>query len=99
MTIAEGAGVFPSTAAANHDPEAFPRPQELIIRRPASKHLAFGHGRHHCLGADLSRLELAIVFETLFQRLPGLPLAAPFEDFTYRDGSLVYGLEELPVTW
>ncbi|TDD88009.1 cytochrome P450 [Actinomadura rubrisoli] len=97
--VAAGEGVFPLTAAANRDPEAFERPDELDITRGSRKHLAFGHGRHLCLGSELARLELEVVFRTLYDRLPGLALAVPFEDLAFKDGGLVYGVEKLPVTW
>jgi cytochrome P450 len=99
VAIAAGEGVFPSTLAANHDPDVFERPGELDITREARKHVAFGHGRHLCLGADLSRLELQIVFSTLPRRLPSMELAVPFEDIHYREGGLVYGVEKLPLNW
>jgi cytochrome P450 len=98
-SIRAGEGVFPLTAAANRDPEAFDRPDELDITRGTRKHLAFGHGRHLCLGSELARLELEVVFRTLYQKLPDLALAVPFEELAYKDGGLVYGVEKLPVTW
>ena len=97
--VREGDGVFPLTAAANRDPEAFERPDELDITRGSRKHLAFGHGRHLCLGSELARLELEVVFRTLYRRLPDLRLAVPFEELSFKDGGLVYGVEALPVTW
>ncbi len=99
VAVKAGDGVFPSTLAANHDPKVFEHPERLDISREARKHVAFGHGRHMCIGADLSRLELQIVFGTVPQRLPGMALAVPFEDIRYREGGLVYGVEELPLTW
>lgn len=97
--IKAGDGVFPLTAAANHDPEAFERPEELDITRGSRKHVAFGHGRHMCLGSELARLELELVFASIFQRLPGLSLAVPFEELSYREGGLVFSVAELPLTW
>lgn len=97
--VREGEGVFPLTAAANRDPEAFERPDELDITRGSRRHLAFGHGRHLCLGSELARLELEVVFRTLYRRLPELRLAVPFEELSFKDGGLVYGVETLPVTW
>ncbi|WP_158581709.1 cytochrome P450 [Actinomadura spongiicola] len=97
--IREGDGVFPLTAAANRDPEAFDRPDELDITRGSRRHLAFGHGRHLCLGSELARLELEVVFRALYRALPELRLAVPFEELSFKDGGLVYGVEALPVTW
>jgi cytochrome P450 len=99
VEIGTGEGVYPSTAAANRDPSVFERPDEFDITRGSRRHLAFGHGRHLCLGADVARAELELCYTTLFRRLPGLRLAVPFEDLRYREGGLVYGVQELPVTW
>jgi cytochrome P450 len=97
--VAAGEGVFPLTAAANRDPAAFDLPDELNITRGSRKHLAFGHGRHLCLGSELSRLELEVAYRALCDRLPNLALAVPFDDLSFKDGGLVFGVEKLPVTW
>ena len=60
--------------AANRDPAFFPEPDRFDIRRSPNKHLAFGHGPHHCLGAPLARLEAALAFPKVLERLPGLTL-------------------------
>lgn len=44
-------------------------------------------------------VELQIVFDTLFRRVPGLRLATPAEDLPFKDDAAVYGVYELPVTW
>jgi cytochrome P450 len=99
VQIRTGDGVYPSTAAANRDPAMFERPDEFDITRGSRKHLAFGFGRHLCLGMDVARLELELTYTTLFRRLPQLRLAVPFEELQYRQGGLVFGVQELPVTW
>ena len=81
--------------AANRDPAVFPNPQRLDITRDARRHVAFGGGIHHCLGAALARMEGEIAFSTLLGRfgridLAGTPMRRP--TFTLR------GLETLPVT-
>ncbi|MER7083006.1 Cytochrome P450 [Saccharopolyspora kobensis] len=88
--------VICSLPAANRDPELVERPDELDISRPAPRHVAFGHGPHHCVGAPLARLQLRIALRLLFDRFPGLRLAAEPE---FRNGFLTYGLESLPVEW
>jgi cytochrome P450 len=98
--IPAGDGVYPSTAAANRDPEVFEAPEEFRPQRPNNhKHLAFGFGRHLCLGADLARLELRLVYTALARRLPELRLAVPLEDVQVLDGGFVYRPAALPVTW
>jgi cytochrome P450 len=83
--------------AANRDPERFPDPDRLDITRQESKHLAFGHGPHFCLGAPLARLEAQIALGTLVQRFPRLQLAA--QSIRWRANFSLRGLTELPVAW
>jgi cytochrome P450 len=59
-------------------------------------HVAFGHGFHRCVGAELARMELRIAYPALARRFPGLALAT--DDLEFRRKSLVYGVESLPVT-
>jgi cytochrome P450 len=97
--IRKGDGILCLGLAANRDPEVFPEPEKLILDRGTRKHLGFGHGLHHCIGADLARLEMQIVWSRLFQRIPTLRLAKPFLDIPRKEGAVIYGLWELPVTW
>lgn len=98
-TIKAGDGILCLGLAGNRDPEMFPEPEKLIIERGTRKHLGFGYGLHHCIGADLARLEMQIVWTTLFQRIPSLRLAKPFLEIPRKEGAVIYGLWELPVTW
>jgi len=82
--------------AANRDPSAFPNPHKLDVTRDARRHVGFGGGIHHCLGAALARMEGQIAFATLLDRFPHLELAGTPErrpTFTLR------GLETLPVAF
>ncbi|BFG78491.1 cytochrome P450 [Paraburkholderia terrae] len=99
--IRKGEGVFAPVQAANHDPEAFPDPERFDIRRETkhASHVAFSFGVHQCLGQPLARLELQVVFETLFKRLPSLRLAVPFEQLHFKCNGNVFGVETLPVAW
>ncbi len=99
VTIKAGEGVFALGHAANHDPDAFTEPESFDIERGARHHVAFGFGPHQCLGQNLARLELRIVFETLFRRIPGLTLAATDDELPFKDDASIYGLYRLPVTW
>ncbi|HVV18866.1 MAG TPA: cytochrome P450, partial [Pseudonocardiaceae bacterium] len=67
--------------------------------RGARHHVAFGFGPHQCLGQNLARTELQIVFDTLFTRLPNLKLAVDVDDLPFKDDAAIYGLYGLPVTW
>ena len=63
--------------AANRDPAAFAEPDRLDLRRAPKAHVAFGAGAHHCLGAQLARMELQEAFHGLLTRLPGLRMTVP----------------------
>lgn len=54
---------------------------------------------HQCVGQNLARLELEILFRKLVSRVPTLRLAAPVEDLPYKRQGAVYGLHALPVDW
>ncbi|HEM7838868.1 cytochrome P450 [Burkholderia multivorans] len=99
--VRKGEGVLALLHAANHDPAAFPDPTHFDIRRDTKdqSHVAFSFGIHQCLGQPLARLELMVVFETLFRRFPGLQLAIPADALQYKDKAFVYGLKSLPVKW
>ena len=99
-TIRAGEGIIIDLAPANWDPKAFSEPDRLYLHRSgADRNVAFGYGRHQCVGQQLARAELQIVFQTLFRRIPTLELAVPFEDIPFKDDRLAYGVYELPVKW
>lgn len=54
---------------------------------------------HQCLGQPLARMELQVVYGTLYRRIPTLRLAAPVESLPFKHDGSVYGVYELPVTW
>jgi cytochrome P450 len=99
--VRKGDVVAVSLSGADRDPAwAGPDPDRFDPVRPAAgSHLAFGHGLHRCVGAELARMELRIVFPALFRRFPDLALAVPEEDLAWRTLSFVYGVEALPVTF
>ncbi|OLR93532.1 cytochrome P450 [Actinokineospora bangkokensis] len=97
--IKAGEGIVLPNEIGNRDPEAFPDPDRVDITRPARHHLAFGFGVHQCLGQPLARLELEVVYRSLFRRFPTLALAADFDEVPFKHDGFVYGVYELPVTW
>jgi cytochrome P450 len=98
--IRAGEGIIIDLAPANWDADAFTEPERLYLHRSgADRNVAFGYGRHQCVGQQLARAEMQIVFRTLFQRIPTLQLAVPLEDVPFKHDRLAYGVYELPVTW
>jgi cytochrome P450 len=95
--IRQGQRIWAMQGAANRDPAQFPEPDRLDISRQKNRHVAFGHGVHHCLGAALARLEGAIAFNTLLRRLPGLRLAS--EVLEWQEGVSLRTLKLLPVAF
>jgi len=84
--------------AVNRDPAVFENPDQFDISRKDLRPLSFGGGIHFCLGAQLARIEAAVVFETVLRRLPDLRLVEP-EHLKWRSSFTLRGLTELPVVW
>jgi cytochrome P450 len=99
VTIPAGAQVIISLAAANRDRQQYADPDELDLARAESRHLAFGHGIHHCLGAPLARMEGQLAIGSLLRRFPNLRLAVAVDElhWGHGDGLVLRGLSELPV--
>ncbi|SDH91383.1 Cytochrome P450 [Sinosporangium album] len=97
--IRQGEGIIAVKSTANRDPAAFSDPDTLDIHRGARHHVAFGYGAHQCLGQPLARVELQVVFDTLFRRIPTLAPAVPLEELTFKPNAVFYGVRDLPVTW
>jgi len=98
-TIRAGEGMIMANDVANRDPAVFPDGDRLDLTRDAHRHVAFGFGVHQCLGQPLARLELQVVYSTLYRRIPTLALAADVERIPFKHDGSVYGVYELPVTW
>lgn len=93
--------VAASLSGANRDPAwAGAAPDRFDpSRTPSGAHLAFGHGMHRCVGAELARMELRVVFPALLRRFPDLALAVPEDQLAWRRLSFVYGVESLPLSF
>jgi cytochrome P450 len=97
--IPKGESVLCLLGSANRDPAVYPdRPDQLDINRPNVKPLSFGGGIHHCLGAQLARIEAEIAIATLLRRLPELRLDDA-ENPEWRPTFVLRGLKRLPASW
>lgn len=95
--IPAGDAVFLSFASANRDGSVFADPETVDFGRAVNPHLAFGYGIHHCLGAPLARVELAVALEELTSRYPDARLAVPESELLWRAGDVNHNLVSLPV--
>ncbi|WP_331759116.1 cytochrome P450 [Streptomyces anulatus] len=97
-TINQGEAIIINVAAAGRDPHGNPDPAVFDITRvPAGRHIAFGHGVHYCLGAELARLELRIALDRLFRRFPDMTLAVPRSALKPQPSFISNGHLEIPV--
>ena len=98
-TIRAGEGVILANDIGNRDPSVFPDPDRLDLTRNPRGHVAFGFGPHVCLGQPLARMELQVVYSTLYRRVPTLSLATTVDRIPFKHDGSVYGVYTLPVTW
>ena len=77
--IGPGQKVLVWEGSANRDPAVFDDPDIFDITRKPNPHLGFGHGVHYCLGANLARLELRVLFEELLGRFDSVRVVKPVE--------------------
>ncbi|MFN8035870.1 MAG: cytochrome P450 [Acidimicrobiia bacterium] len=97
VPIATGEKVTLWYPAANRDEDQFPDPEAFDVGRTPNEHVAFGgRGPHHCLGANLARLEIQVLFEELLWRIPDMELAGPVERLRM---NLINGIKHMPVTF
>jgi cytochrome P450 len=98
VTIPAGDAIVTTYAAAGYDPGHYgPDSTEFDATRGADDHLAFGIGVHRCIGAPLARMEALTALPALFERYPGLRLAAKPDELTQVPSFIAYGWQEIPV--
>lgn len=97
--IDAGEMVLVKLEAANHDPGEFPDPDRFEPTREPNRHLSFGHGVHHCLGAALARIELTQALRALAESLPELRLGCTIEEIVWTEHPMDNGPATLPVDW
>jgi cytochrome P450 len=89
--------VVPILYGANRDPAQFADPDAFDVGRDPNRHLAFGSGIHHCLGAPLARVEARVAFRLLLERFPGLELAVDPSELEWPADFFLRGPRRLPV--
>ena len=92
--IREGDKLTVWYGSANRDEEIFPDAHRFDVGRTPNDHIAFGIGHHFCLGANLARLEIQIMFEEIMRRLPDLELAGSVERLR---SNFIHGIKRMPV--
>ncbi|WP_254885520.1 cytochrome P450 [Streptomyces sp. NA02950] len=97
VVLRKGDAILAAYAAAGRDPQVHGESAERFdVTRRLKSHLAFGHGVHLCLGAPLARLEAAIALPALFERFPGLSLAAGEDELEPVESFISNGHRTLP---
>jgi cytochrome P450 len=92
--IPAGSRVLLLLASANRDETRWENPERLDIERPSKRHIDFGEGIHHCIGAPLARLEVPIALREFLLRFPSYSVEPPAERMSH---FLVRGFDRLPV--
>jgi cytochrome P450 len=83
--------------SGNRDEDAFARPYEFDVAREPNEHVGFGGpGPHHCLGAQLARREMRVMFREIFRRLPDLEITGPPEMLR---SNFIHGIKRMPCAW
>lgn len=94
VPIAEGDRVTLWNVSANRDEEVFADPDRFLVDRAPNRHVAFGHGRHLCLGARLARFELGVLLAELLTRVDGFEQTGPA---LFNSSNFTWGIKSLPV--
>ena len=84
-------------ASANRDADVFQDPHRFDVGRTPNEHVGFGGpGPHYCLGANLARREIRVMFREIFRRLPDLEITAPPERLL---SNFIHGIKRMPCQW
>jgi cholest-4-en-3-one 26-monooxygenase len=97
-TIRAGQQVLMLHGSANRDERVFREADVFSVTREPNPHLAFGIGTHFCLGANLARLEIRVMFEELLRRLPDVRLV-PGADVVRYPSTFIRGWSAMPVEY
>ncbi|MDB9926088.1 cytochrome P450 [Hyphomicrobiales bacterium] len=96
--IKKGSVILVRYASFNRDEEVFENPDQFDIeRKDVGKHLAFGSGAHHCVGAMLARAEMKTAFKHLFERLKDIELSRPLPEIPHHSSLYIHQMKELPI--
>ena len=99
-TLRPGEVMLLDILSANRDEEVFSHAQEVDFDREANPMVSFGRGIHACLGQQVARMELRVLWSTLLRRLPTIRLAVPPEEVPWRPNeTATFGPAHLPVIW
>jgi cytochrome P450 family 142 subfamily A polypeptide 1 len=99
VELAAGDRVLLLYQSANRDEAVFDDPDTFRIDRDPNPHVAFGFGTHFCMGANLARMEIKVVFEELFRRLPDIALVDPDGPVDRSPSAFVAGIHHMPATF
>lgn len=98
--VPRGEVVLLSSLSGNRDESVFPHADEVDFDRTSNPNLTFGRGIHACLGQQLARMELQVLWTTLLKRLPGVQLAVKPVEVPWRpEGTATFGPANLPISW
>lgn len=99
VLVQAGDAVLPSINSANRDVQVFADADRLDLSRSPNPHIAFGYGIHHCVGAQLGRIELEVALSCLLARLPEWQLAVPEDALEWNQFIAFRRPAELPLDW
>jgi len=95
--IAAGEKVVLWYNSANRDEEVFDHPERFDVTREPNEHVGFGGpGPHHCLGANLARREMRVMFREIHERIPDLAISGAPE---YLRSNFIHGIKRMPCEW